>query len=172
MKKAFPYQRILTIGCPGGGKSTYARALAAITGLPLVHLDLLYWNPDRTTVSRDVFDARLAAAMAGERWIIDGNYGRTQECRLDVADLVFFFDMPTDICLASIAARRGKSRPDLPWVEGEDEATDAELLQAVRDFPTGARKHILARLAARPHLRVVTFRSHEEADAFLRDLQA
>ncbi len=171
MRNPFPYRRILTVGCPGGGKSTFARALAAVTGLPLVHLDLLYWNPDRTTVSRAVFDARLAAAMAGERWIIDGNYGRTQDTRLDAADLVFFFDMPTETCLSGIAARRGKIRPDLPWVEGEDEATDAELLQAVRDFSTGAREHILARLAARPHLPVVTFRSHEEVDAYLQNLR-
>ncbi len=171
MTSTFPYKRILTVGCPGGGKSTFARALAAITGLPLVHLDLLNWNPDRTTVSREVFDARLREAMAGDAWIIDGNYGRTQDIRMDAAELVFFFDMPTEVCLAGIRARCGKARPDMPWVEGEGEGSDEEFLQFVRDFRDGAREHILTRLAARPQLPVVTFRAHEEVDAYLCELQ-
>ena len=41
-------ERAIVIGCPGGGKSTFARALAEKTGLPLHHLDMMYWNADKT----------------------------------------------------------------------------------------------------------------------------
>ena len=53
-------QRVMIIGCPGAGKSTFARALAEKTGLPLIHLDLIWHKPDRTHISRDEFDLRLA----------------------------------------------------------------------------------------------------------------
>ncbi len=163
------HQRILVVGCPGGGKSFFSRALAEMTGLPLVHLDLLYWNSDRTTVSRTEFDEKLARVLATDRWIIDGNYGRTQPIRMDAADLVFFFDMPTEVCLAGIEERRGKVRPDMPWVETGE--SDADFLALVHDFHDGPRAHILARLFERPHLPVITFRSRDEVNTYLSDLR-
>ena len=33
--------KVLIIGCPGSGKSTFARALHEVTNLPLVYLDML-----------------------------------------------------------------------------------------------------------------------------------
>ena len=82
--------KIIVIGCPGGGKSTFSKRLHKITKIPLYHLDMLYWNEDRTTVSREVFDQRLYKVMAEPVWIIDGNYQRTMETRLEKCDTVFF----------------------------------------------------------------------------------
>ena len=82
-------KRILVIGCPGSGKSTFARALQAKTDLPLFYLDRIYWNADRTTVAREVFDARLEEILRGDEWIIDGNYSRTMERRIRACDTVF-----------------------------------------------------------------------------------
>ncbi len=167
MTAPFPYKKILVIGCPGGGKSTFSRALAEKTSLPLVHLDNIYWKPDRTTVSREVFDARLAEVLATDAWIMDGNYGRTQPVRMDAAEAVFFFDIPTEVCLAGVHARRGKVRPDMPWVENDGDALDEEFLSSIRAFSEGPRENLLLRLAERPHLYVVTFHSHAEADGYL-----
>ena len=111
-------ERILVIGSPGSGKSTFARALGELTGLPLLYLDRLFWNADRTTVENQVFDQRLEQAMdQSQRWIMDGNYSRTLDRRLARCQRVFFLDYPVEVCLEGVRARRGTVRPDIPWVE-------------------------------------------------------
>ena len=72
-------KKIMVIGCPGSGKSTFSRALHNVTGIPLFHLDMLYWNADRTIVDKAVFRERLADTIQKNEWIIDGNYGSTIE---------------------------------------------------------------------------------------------
>ena len=87
-------QKVIVIGCPGSGKSTFSRALSQKTDLPLFHLDMLYWNADRTTVEKSVFLSRLSEILSLDKWIIDGNYNRTVEMRLKECDTVFLFDLP------------------------------------------------------------------------------
>ena len=65
-------KKVLVIGSPGSGKSTLSRALQKRTQLPLFYLDRMNWNPDRTTVEREVFRKRLQAVLQQEEWIIDG----------------------------------------------------------------------------------------------------
>ena len=60
------YNKIIVIGCPGGGKSTFARALGEITKLPVYHLDMLFWNADKTNVDRETFLLRLFNGNAAE----------------------------------------------------------------------------------------------------------
>lgn len=164
-KTARRMRRAMIVGCPGSGKSRFARALAERTGLPLIYLDRLYWRPDRTTVTPEEFDRRLAQELAAPAWIIDGNYQRTLRMRLAAADTVFFLDYPPELCLRGLSERRGKPRPDLPWVEEEP---DEAFLAFVRAFPHEGRKKLLAALKGRPKgLRLVTFRTRAEADAFL-----
>ena len=109
-------KRVMIIGCPGSGKSTLARALAAKTGLPLYCLDLMYWNPDRTTKPKEEFRTALRETVKLPEWIIDGNYGSTLELRMEACDTVIFLDYPLEVCLSGIEERRGKPRPDMPWV--------------------------------------------------------
>ena len=134
-------QKILIIGCPGSGKSTLARALQEKTGLPLCHLDMLYWNADKTVVEKPVFLDRLSRVLATDRWIIDGNFSSTMEMRLAACDTVIFLDYPTDLCIESVRARRGKPRPDLPWIEQEE---DAEFMAYIKGFAIERRPQILA----------------------------
>lgn len=70
-------RKILVIGCPGAGKSTFARSLHKMTGIPLYYLDMLFHRADRTTVSEEIFDEQLNVLLQKEKWIIDGNYLRT-----------------------------------------------------------------------------------------------
>ena len=93
-------KKVLILGCPGAGKSTFARKLRDKTGLPLYYLDMIWHKPDRTTITKQEFDAKLSEIIKQEEWIIDGNYGRTLEMRFEECDTVFFLDLPTNVCLA------------------------------------------------------------------------
>jgi adenylate kinase family enzyme len=163
-KERCSMNKVIVIGCPGSGKSTFSRALHEKTGLPLIHLDLLYWNEDGSTVEKSVFSERLSRAMKKDRWILDGNYASTMEARLKEADTVFFLDYPTDVCLAGIRARRGTRRPDMPFIKEQD---DPAFLEFVRSFAQQSRPEILALLARYGHKKVVVFQSRAEQDAFL-----
>ena len=161
-------KRVIVIGCPGSGKSTFSRALREITDLPLVYLDQLYWKADRTIVDKPVFRARLAEAMAGECWIIDGNYGSTMEMRMQAADTVFFLDYPVEVCIEGVRTRMGKPREDLPWVETEE---DGEFIDFIRTYRTDSRPKVLALLEQYTDKNVIVFHDRAEADGYLSDLR-
>lgn len=163
-KAAKRMKRVMVIGCPGSGKSTFSRALHEVTGLPLVHLDRLYWRADKTTVSHVEFDKALQEAMQEKTWILDGNYLRTIKMRLLSADTVFFLDYPLEVCLCGIAERQGQTRSDMPWIEQEQ---DPALLDFVKAFPAEGRPKIMALLAQYPPKRVFIFHTREEAEQFL-----
>lgn len=156
-------KRVLVIGCPGSGKSTFARRLRERTGLPLIYLDRLYWNPDRTAVSRDEFDRRLHAVLCRDEWIIDGNYARTLEARLARCDTAFFLDYPAEVCLAGIAERRGVPREDMPWVETEE---DPAFTAFVRDFQDEVRPQIIQCLGRAEGVKIHRFASRADADRY------
>lgn len=159
--------RVAVVGCPGSGKSTFARALAARTGLPLVHLDNIWWKPDRTHITRDAFDAALAAELRKETWIIDGYYSRTVEARLAACDMVIFLDFDEQTCMEGIAARVGQARSDIPWTE---QTIDPELVALVQDFQTEHRPKLLALLDRYADRDIHIFRTRVEADAWLQTI--
>ena len=161
-------QKVLVIGCSGAGKSTFARRLRDITGLPLYYLDRLWHKADRTHITREEFDRVLAEWLALPAWIIDGDYSRTLPQRLEACDTVFFLDFPLEVCLAGVENRRGAQRPDMPWVEEE---LDAEFLQYILDFGQAQLPAIRAMLEPyRGRRQILTFRSRAGADAWLNAL--
>lgn len=158
-------KKIIIIGCPGAGKSTFARKLRDQTGLPLFYLDMLFHKPDRTTASPAEFDAKLHEILKQDAWVIDGNYQRTLALRFEACTDVFFFDLPVEQCLKNAAARVGQTREDLPWVELE---FDADFRQYILDFPKDQLPKILDLIQQYQHSRNITvFHSREEAYAWL-----
>ena len=157
-------KKIIVIGCPGSGKSRFSKNLNKITGIPLYHLDMIYWNADKTTVEKEVFLERLSEILQKDSWIIDGNYASTMEVRMRECDSVFFLDYPTDICLDGIRERRGKARSDMPWVEsGEDE----EFIEFVKNYALQSRPQVIALLDKYHFKNIFIFKSRSEADNFL-----
>ena len=165
---SFPYKRVAVIGCPGGGKSTFSRALRDRVYLPLYHLDAIYWREDRTHLSREEFYPLMREIIAREEWIIDGNYNSTLEWRVAACDLLVFLDYPAEVCLEGVRARRGQKRSDMPWVE---EGDDQEFLEFIRAFETESRPRILEWIKKYPDKAVVTFRTREEAEGYLAWLE-
>lgn len=160
-------QKIIVIGCPGSGKSTFSRKLRDSTGLPLYHLDMIYHKPDRTNVSREEFDKALHEILIRDRWIIDGNYQRTLETRMKMCDTVFLMDFPLEVCLAGAKSRIGTEREDLPWIETE---FDEEFRQQLVDFPVSKLPEIYKLLEKyRDDREIIVFRSRQETEDYLRN---
>lgn len=162
------FQRIMVIGSPGAGKSTFSRRLRDITKLPLYHLDMIWHKPDKTNISKEEFDVRLAEIVTKDRWIIDGNYQRTLEIRLKRCDTVFLLDYPLDICLEGAKARIGTVREDLPWVEAE---LDEEFRQFIIDFPKTNLPKIYSILEKAQDKQIVILKSREEAENALKKIE-
>lgn len=163
-------KKVIIIGCPGSGKTTFAKKLNRATGLPLYHLDAIWHKPDRTHIPREEFDSRIGEIFAESEWIIDGNYSRTIEMRLKECDTVFFFDLPTEICLDGAACRIGKSRTDMPWTETE---LDPEFRAQIESFSTKMTP-IIYNLPEKygQNREVVVFKSREEADKYINSIES
>lgn len=157
-------KKVIVIGSPGAGKSTFARKLRDKTNLPLYYLDMLWHKADKTTVSQEEFDTRLCEILQQEQWIIDGNYSRTLEMRLQVCDTVFLLDFPVEVCLSGVKSRIGKKRVDMPWIETE---FDEEFKQWILDFPNIRLPKIYVLLEKyKENKQIIIFKSRQEADAY------
>ena len=163
-------KRVMVIGCPGAGKSTFSRKLQEKTGLPLYYLDMIWHRPDRANVSREEFDERLGEIIRRDQWILDGNYLRTMKVRLEASDTVFLLDYPLEVCLEGAVSRIGKRREDLPWVETE---LDPEFRQWILDFQKDQMPEIRRLLEQYGVGREVNvFCSREEGEMYLRQWKA
>ena len=159
--------KIIVIGCPGSGKSRLSRKLRCKLEIPLWHLDMLYWNSDRTTVEKKAFLERLSAVLEKDKWIVDGNYMSTMEQRLEKCDTVIFLDFSVDDCILGVKERMGKPRDDMPWIEIEE---DREFIEFIKSFNDIQRPVIMDLLERYGDKNIVIFKSREEVDEFLEEL--
>ncbi len=168
-------ERILIVGCSGSGKTTLAGELGSLLELPIIHLDRLFWLPDWQMVSREVFDERLAQALAESRWIIDGNYDRTLPLRLSRCDTVIALDYSRVVCLYGVAKRvlrnYGRTRPDM--TDGCPERVDWAFIKWVWAFKRDKRPGLIAALAdaTQNGVTVHIFKHRRACRKWLRTLQ-
>jgi adenylate kinase family enzyme len=104
-------RRIVVTGMAGAGKSTFSRALSVKTGLPVIHLDLHFWEPGWVEPSEDEWREKQRGLLAGDEWIADGNYHATLDYRLERADTVVFLDTPWWGCARRALVRGIRRRP-------------------------------------------------------------
>ena len=158
-------KKIIVIGCPGSGKTTFSEKLKEKIGLPLFHLDAIWHRADRTHITREEFDGLLGEILTKDAWIIDGNYSRTLERRLIASDTVFLFDLPLEECLEGAISRLGTLRVDMPWV---DTTLDPRLEKEIVGFAQENLPMIESLLAMhKADKTIVIFKSRKEADDFL-----
>ena len=162
-------KKVIIIGCPGSGKTTFAQKLRDKIGIPLFYLDAVWHKSDRTHISREEFDACLTEILALGSWIIDGNYSRTVERRISACDTVILFDLPTEVCLDGATSRLGKARVDMPWIDTE---LDPWLKGEIEEFGTKNLPTLYDLIDKYKDGRdVFIFKSREESERFLNELK-
>jgi adenylate kinase family enzyme len=169
-------ERVAILGSVGSGKSTLATELSRRTGLPVVHLDPIFWRAEWTPAPRAEAAKAFRAAVAGERWILDGNFLSSEsdgwDERFERADTVVVLDFPRRTCLWRVVKRvvrdRGKSRPDLP--DGCREGLGLSVIRWIWSYPTTDRPRVLRTLERLPNETAVhTLRSAADVWRFLEE---
>lgn len=167
-------ERVAVIGCSGSGKSTLTRALAAQTGLPIVHLDMLYWQPGwREHPDPAAFHGEVRHVCEGPRWIVDGGFTTGNvEVRFARADTIVLFDLPPVLCLYRAFKRywtyRGETRPDL--APGCPEKFDLAFYRYILSYRRVQLPKVEAHIAAHFKGRLVRLRSDRDTAAFLKSV--
>lgn len=163
-------ERIMIIGCGGSGKSTLARKLGTLTGLPVVHLDQIYWSPGNWEhLSNEEFDERLLEELSKPQWIIDGNFDRTMELRYSYCDTVIWLNYSRMTCVLGLLKRiitnYGKTRADM--APGCNERFDFEFLKWIWNFNKEKRPRYLALLQQRKDVKVCILKNRRQAQKLL-----
>lgn len=160
------------MGSPGTGKSTLAKRLHDVLGLPLIHLDQCYWKPNWQKREESEWHEIVANLVKGDEWIIDGNHRKTFELRLPTADVIIFLDIPRAICCWRVLKRIiKKNRQDR--IEGCEERIDLEfLIWILWKFPQVSKKKILKRLEEVKHKKkVFILKSSKDIEEFINSLK-
>jgi adenylate kinase family enzyme len=168
--------KIVVVGTSGSGKTTVARELVRRLGVPHVELDALFHGPGWTETPPEEFRRRVAAATAGDGWVVDGNYeSKLGDLVLGRADTVVWLDVPLRVALTRVTRRTiGRIRPGEELWSGNRESWRGGFFGWESMFVWTIRSHfrrrrqVPAQLARHPHLRVARLRSAREVESYLR----
>jgi adenylate kinase family enzyme len=165
-------EKIVIIGSPGSGKSTFARKLRSILNIKVYHLDRFFWQRDWERKSKDTRIDILQNLIREKQWIIDGTYLTTSELHLEAADTIIFLDIDPLMCLQRIIKRHyeyyGRSRRDIP--EGCKDKPNLIRILKVLAFPLKEGRELkenLRKIKFRKSKQIILLRSRKEVESFL-----
>jgi adenylate kinase family enzyme len=163
-------RRILVVGSGGSGKSTLSTRLGKVLGLPVIHLDQLYWKPGWVESGKIEWAETVRKTIGQETWILDGNYSGTLAQRMEACDTVVFLDVSRFVCLWRVLSRivryHGTARPDMP--DGCPEKFDIPFLLWVWNYPARTRPGVLSLLSKYGSTRnVICLRTGKDVESFL-----
>ncbi|MBN1582581.1 MAG: DNA topology modulation protein [Anaerolineae bacterium] len=166
--------KIIIIGSGGAGKSVLARQMGEILGLPVFHLDALFWHPGWVETPRPEWEEKQKRILANKEWIIDGNYGGTMDLRLEACDTVVFLNFSRMVCLFRVLKRyvqfRGKTRPDMG--DGCQEKLSLQFIKWIWDYPKSRAPKVTERVEDLSTAKtVVILKSPKAVQDFIEGLQ-
>jgi adenylate kinase family enzyme len=164
-------KRVAVVGSGGAGKSTFAARLGQRTGIPVIHLDRLFWKPGWVETPREEWRQMQGEFLSGESWIADGNYGATLDVRLARADTVIVLSLPRWRCTLRALKRTLAHRGQDIQADGCPERVDLTFLRWVWRYPKDSRPRLDAALERhRDRLAVVELTSSAAMEAFIDQL--
>jgi adenylate kinase family enzyme len=162
-------KRVIVIGSGGSGKSTFSRQLGEVTGLPVIHLDMLFWKPNWTSTSKEEWAEVVRREIEKPEWIIDGNFGGTREMRIRAADTIIMLDLPRWLCMFRNLKRsvvyRNKTRPDMG--QGCNEKIDWEFIMWVWNYKNRSRTKTFQELESQKDKKVIVLKTRRDVTEFL-----
>ncbi len=172
-------QRYHVIGAAGAGKTVFASLLAARLGLPHIELDALHWGENWQEPDLETFQNEVAAALAGDAWVVDGNYSKVRQVIWERVQVVVWLDYPLSLTLWRLLKRSLKRvwTRELLWGKNR-ETLRGQFLERdslfLYNFQTFKRRRLgYARLAGLPEffaLEFVRLRSPQQAEDWLDGL--
>ncbi len=174
-------QRIVVVGSTGSGKTTMARQLGGLLGLPHVELDALHWDANWTEAPDDVFRQRVVNALSGDGWVVDGNYSAVRDLIWGRTDTIVWLDYSLGLILRRLArrtARRVFTREQL-WNGNHESLRNALspndkslFVWAVKKYQQRRREYpILFSQPEYAHLRVVRLHTPKETERWLAQIK-
>lgn len=161
-------KQIIIIGCPGSGKTYFAKHLSEILQIELFHMDNIYWKKDKTHISRGELISAVDRIISQSEWILDGNYISTIEQRIKAADTIFFFDYETKDCLEGVKSRIGIKRDDIPWIETK---LDPDFQKWIMDFRKDTLPEIEKILERYKYKTIIRFTCRKDKEKYLMKLK-
>lgn len=161
-------KQIIIIGCPGSGKTYFAKQLSEILQIELFHMDNIYWKKDKTHISRGELISAVDRIISQSEWILDGNYISTIEQRIKGADTIFLFDYITKDCLEGVKSRIGVKRDDIPWIETK---LDPDFEKWIVDFRKDTLPEIEKVLERYKYKTIIRFTCREDKEKYLMKLK-
>ena len=163
-------KRVCVVGCGGSGKSTFANQLGEITGLPVLYLDIYFWQTGWVERKTDEWRSIVNDLLKQEQWIMDGNFNGTQDIRFAKADTIIFLDIPRYKCLINAMKRvviyRNSRRIDM--AEGCYERFDLDFYKWIWSYK---KKHGVMLRERLKNLKnekdIIILKNYKEMDKYL-----
>jgi adenylate kinase family enzyme len=165
-------RKIAVVGPVGGGKSHLASELGKLLGIPVLHLDALFWGPGWVATPPDEWKARQRRELAADSWIAEAQFDDVLVDWFREADTVVFVDASPLRCLWRVARRRLNREAGVGTPAGsEPGASHKALAKFIRNqwhYRTSVRRQLLAELEREQEgRRVVVVRRRSDTAAFL-----